>query len=230
MRDWLREVRFAGRLLGKSPGPAIVAVVALGLGIGLATTSFSIAWGVLFRGLPFPGGDRIMDISTRDAAHPESRGPVDLHDFVDWRARQTSFESLVGYDDGTVNLSGAERAERFDGAYVTANAFDALGVRPFLGRTFRPGDDAPGTPLVVILSHWLWTTRYDGDPAVVGRAIRINGMPATVVGVMPPRFAFPFREKIWVSLKLDLAAAPRGKARAIAVIGRLKEEIGRAHV
>ena len=73
MRDWLREVRFAGRLLGKSPGPAIVAVVALGLGIGLATTSFSIAWGVLFRGLPFPGGDRIMDISTRDAAHPESR-------------------------------------------------------------------------------------------------------------------------------------------------------------
>lgn len=227
MRDWLREVRFAGRLLGKSPGPAIVAVVALALGIGLATTAFSIAWGVLFRGLPFPGANRIMDVSTRDAAHPESRNPVDLHDFVDWRARQTSFESLVGYDDGTVNLSGAERAERFDGAYVTANIFDSLGVRPFLGRTFRPGDDAPGTPLVVVLSHWLWTTRYDGDPAIVGRAIRINGMPATVVGVMPPRFAFPFREKIWVSLKLDLAAAPRGKARAIAVIGRLKEGVSR---
>ncbi len=228
MRDWLRDVRYAGRMLGKSRGQTIVAVVALGLGIGLATTAFSIAWGVIFRGLPFPDADRIMDLSARDAAHPESRNQVDLHDFVDWRARQTSFESLVGYDDGTINLSGAERPERFDGAQMTANAFDGLGVRPFLGRAFLPGDDRPGTPVVVVLSHWLWKSRYDGDPRVIGRSIRANGRPATIVGVMPPGFAFPFRQRVWVSLKLDLARAPRGKAEPLGIYGRLKPGVSRA--
>jgi len=228
MRDWLSDVRYAGRMLGKSPLQSIVAVLALGLGIALATTSFSIAWGVLYRGLPVAGSERIMDLSALDLAHPESRNPVDLHDFVDWRSRQTSFESLAGYDDGTVNLSGAEGAERFNGAFVTANVFDALGIRPFMGRTFRPGEDAPGTPVVVVLSHWLWKGRYDGDPAIVGRAIRVNGRPATVIGVMPPGFAFPFREKVWVSLKLDLAQAPRGKAETVGVYGRLKEGVSRA--
>jgi putative ABC transport system permease protein len=225
MKDLLRDVRYAGRMLGKSPGQTILAVVALGLGIGLATTSFSIAWGVLMRGLPFERAGRIVDLSTRDSAHPRSRNGVDLHDLVDWRSRQTSFESLVGYVDGTVNLSGAERPERFDGASMTADAFDVLAVRPLLGRTFRAGEDAPGTPVVVVLSHWLWKSRYGGDPRILGRGIRVNGQPATVVGVMPPGFAFPFRERVWVSLKLDLARAARGQGQTVGVYARLKDGV-----
>jgi len=228
MTDWLRDVRYAGRMLGKSPGQTVVAVIALGLGIGLATTSFSIAWGVLMRGLPFERSERILTLSTHDSAHPHNRGGVDPHDFVDWRSRQTSFESLAAYVNGTVNLSGAERPERFEGAFATANAFDVLRQRPLLGRTFRAGEDAPGSPVTAILSHSLWQSRYGRDPRVVGRTIRVNGQTATIVGVMPPGFAFPFSEQVWVTLKVDPAHAARGKGQSFSVYGRLRDGVAPA--
>jgi putative ABC transport system permease protein len=228
MTDLLRDLRYAGRMLGKSPAQTAVAVIALGLGIGLATTSFSIAWGVLMRGLPFERSERILSLSTHDSAHPQNHGDVNPKDFAEFRSRQTSFESLAAYVNGTVNLSGAERPERFEGAFATANAFDVLRVRPFLGRTFRAGEDAPGSPVVALLSYGLWQSRYGGDPKVVGRAIRVNGQPAAVVGVMPPGFAFPFRERVWVSLKLDPARAERGKGQSFSVYGRLRDGVAPA--
>ncbi len=228
MTDLWRDLRFAGRMLGKSPAQTAVAVIALGLGIGLATTSFSIAWGALMRGLPFERSERIMTLSTHDSAHPQNHGDVNPKDFAAWRSRQTSFESLAAFVNGTVNLSGAERPERFEGAFATANAFDVLRARPFLGRTFRAGEDAPGSPVVALLSYGLWQSRYGRDPRVVGRAIRVNGQPATVVGVMPPGFAFPFSERVWVSLKLDPARAERGKGQGLSVYGRLRDGVAPA--
>ena len=225
MADWLRDVRYAGRMLRKSPGQSIVAVIALGLGIGLATTSFSIAWGALMRGLPFERSERIFAVSRLDPAHLESRLNVDPHDVDDWRSRQTSFESLAAFYEGTVNVSGGERPERFFGAFLSANAFDVLGARALLGRTFRAGEDAPRAPLVAVVSYGVWRGRYGGAAAVVGQPIRVNGQPATIVGVMPPGFAFPIREQVWVPLRLDLARTKRGEGREVAVYGRLRDGV-----
>ncbi len=229
MRDLLRDVRYACRMLAKSRGQTIVAVIALGLGVGLAATAFSIAWGALMRGLPFERSERILSLSSQDVQHFRDRIAVDPRDFVDWRSRQTSFESLAAFDNGTVALSGAERPERVDGAMMTADSFDVLRARPLIGRTFRAGEDAPGTPGVAVLSYSLWRSRYGGDSRILGHVIRANGQPATIIGVMPAGFGFPFREKVWLAMKLDPLHAPRGKSlRTYGVYGRLKDGVSPA--
>ncbi|HEY8021767.1 MAG TPA: ABC transporter permease, partial [Thermoanaerobaculia bacterium] len=228
MTDLLRDVRYAGRMLRKSLGQTFVAVIALGLGIGLATTAFSIAWGALMRGLPFPRADRIVHIALADPSHPQNRLDLNPLDFNDWRTRQTSFESLSGYYNGTINLSGGERPERFQGAFISANTFDLLRVRPLLGRGLRAGEDDLRTPLVAVISHHLWRTRYGGEAAAVGRPIRVNGQAAIIVGIMPAGFAFPYREDVWVPLRLDSAKLKRGEGQTLEVVGRLKDGVSPA--
>ncbi|MCK5652695.1 MAG: hypothetical protein KAJ42_15000, partial [Gemmatimonadetes bacterium] len=122
----LNEIRFAARSLFKSPGLALIAVVTLGLGIGTVTFMFSLVYGALYRGLPFPEGEQIMHLSrTNLSANIEQMG-VTIHDFVDWREQQRSLEELAGVRNGTVNVSGTERPIRFDGAFMTANGFRVL--------------------------------------------------------------------------------------------------------
>ncbi|NIR46269.1 MAG: permease, partial [Gemmatimonadetes bacterium] len=113
-------------------------VLALALGIGLTTTMFSIVYGALHRGLPFEEAHRVMHLERNNLAEDIQSMEVTLHDYLDWREQQTSFEDIAAFYTGTVNMSGVEgRPERFDGGFMTANAFDVLGVRPVVGRTFR---------------------------------------------------------------------------------------------
>ena len=221
-----RDLRFGLRLLLKNPGHTIAAVLALALGIGLSTAMFSIVYGAMYRGLPFEESERIMHLET---ANPSKKRPsieVYLHDFLDWQRRQTSFEDLAAYYSGTVNLSGAghssEKPERFDGAFVTSSLLRTVRVQPILGRGFGPADDLPDAPPVALLSWGVWKARYGGDPKIVGRPVRVNGTPGTILGVMPQGFSFPENEQVWTNLRMDPLRIERGQGETLEVIGRLK--------
>src|SRR5580693_250233 len=220
-----REVRLSLRMLGKKPGHAAAAVVALSLGIGLTTAVFSIVYGVVFRGQPFPGFDRIYSIDRQNPAHDLKDQGADAHEYLDWSRRQRSYEGLAAYNNGTMTVSGDERPERIQGGELSANALSLLRVAPILGRGFRPGEDRPGAPPVVLLGHRLWQDHYNGDPRILGRVVRVNGRPATVVGVMGPQFRFPTTEVLWIPFVIDPGKAERGKGQTFGVFGRLRDGV-----
>ena len=217
------DLRFGLRMIAKNRGLATMAVTAFALGIGLTTITFSIVYGAVMRGLPFPQSDRLVHLEeSRPEYGVESRA-VSIPDFADWRAQQTAFEDLSGFAVGTANLAVAgEKPERYSAAYTTASMFDLVRVRPHVGRGFSSADDAPGAPQVALLSDQLWRNRFGADPGVLGRAIRLNGEPTTIVGVMPRGFRFPILQDLWLNLRPDPNAVPRGEGRRLEVFGRLK--------
>src|SRR5688572_13648177 len=144
MNNFRNDIRIGLRQVRRNPGVTIIAVVALALGIGLTTTVFSMVYGMLLRGLPFDAPEEIVHIDRTDLARGVKTTAVTIHDFHDWRERQHSFSEIAAFYYGTVNVSGGEQPERYSGAFVTGNTFDLLRVKPLLGRTLRPGDDAPG--------------------------------------------------------------------------------------
>jgi len=222
MQALLRDVRYAWRSLLRSPGLTIVATLALTLGIGLTTTMFSIVYGALMRGLPYPDGDRIMAIGRANPAKDIRNQSLPIQDFVDYRKQQQTFTDLAGSTSGTIYVSGDEKPERFTGAWITANMFDVVGVRPLLGRTFRAGEDTPAGEKVAILSYTMWQQRYGADRNIIGHQLRVNGVPHTVVGIMPENFLFPDNDQIWVPLQTDPLSSPRGQGQFLSVIGKLK--------
>ncbi|RMH16981.1 MAG: ABC transporter permease, partial [Gemmatimonadetes bacterium] len=209
-------------MLFKHPGVTGIGVVALALGIGLTTIMFSIVYGALIRGLPVEGGDRIVHIERSKLVDDISSMGVSVHDYVDWRERQRSFEHLAAYYEGTANIRGTESAERFEGAFVTANTFTVLGVRPVVGRLFREDEDEPGAPLAVLIGYHVWRDRYGLDPNIEGRSIVLNGEPATIVGVMPEGFRFPVQQDVWVAHRQDPVAIERDGGIWLEVMGRLR--------
>lgn len=225
MHAVFRDARYGVRSLRHSPGLTTVAVFALTLGIGLTTTLFSIVYGVLLKGLPYPGGDRILVVSRTNPSRNIRQQPLPIQDFRDYRAQQHTFVDLGAYTSGTMNVSGPEKAERFMGSWVTANTFGMLGVHPMLGRDFRAGEDAPTGEKVAMLAYRTWKQRYNGDPGILGRAVRVNGVPYTVVGVMPDGFAFPSSDALWLPLQTDAFATKRGEGQFVTVFGRLKEGV-----
>jgi len=222
MASFWRDIRYGGRMLAKAPGHTVAAAIALSLGVGLTTAAFSIVYGVLWRGLPYPHAERLVDVATQNPARNLLYQGVTVHDYLDWCRRQRSLEGLGGYTSGTVTVSGDDRPERLDGGALTANALDLLRVKPRLGRGFRQGEDRPGAPPVTLLSHRLWRDHYNGDPGIVGKAVRVNGQQTTVVGVMQPDFRFPFNEQLWTPLLLDPEKTPRGQGETFGVFGRLR--------
>lgn len=231
MTGFLQDMRYAVRMLGKNPGFTGIAVTALALGIGLTAVMFSIVYGALMRGLPYDGGDRVMGVVRAQPSRDLDRMGVTVHDYVDWREQQSSFVHLAAYYTGTVNIRGTERAERFDGGFVTANTFTLLGVQPALGRTFLEDEDEPGAPMRVVLGYRVWQDRYDGAGDVVGRPLSVNGEPGEIVGVMPEGFRFPSDQDLWVPLRMNHLELERGTGRTLTVIGKLRTEVtvDRAH-
>ncbi len=223
MSSIFRDLRYAIRMLFNSPGISIIAIVALALGIGVTTTMYSIVYGALLRGLPFEDGNRIYTIDRIDVIDGDHMSPS-IHDYLDWRERQTSFEDLGGLYTGTINIVGTDSPDRYDGAFMSANSFNILGVRAALGRTFLEDEDSPDAELVVVLSHHVWRDRYGSDREVVGRVIRANGEQATIVGVMPEGFLFPVLQDVWVPLRLDALELPRGNGIGLSVFGRLRAD------
>ena len=168
-----QDVRFAGRLLRRDRGFAITAVLVLGLGIGINNMLFTILNAHTLRGLPIAGAGRVVAIASVD-----DRGPsccVSYLDFADWRTAAHSLADLAAFSNAPVVVSEKDRLpERFDGAFVSGNAFATIGVQPVLGRAFRTEDDRPGAPAVVMLGAGVWQSRYGGDREILGRAVMVE--------------------------------------------------------
>jgi putative ABC transport system permease protein len=175
------------RSLLKSPGFTCVALITLALGIGVNTSMFSVLSAVTLRTLPFPESERIVRVYR--TARQSQAWPHSPANFLDQQAQNSVFERMAAAQWASYNLAEpAQPAERLRGMNVTADFFVVLGVRPALGRVFGPADDRPDQSGVVVLSHSFFLRRFAGDPAMIGRDLRIDGAPVTVVGVMPPAF------------------------------------------
>jgi len=224
----LSHLRYGLRVLVRRPGLSVTAVTALALGIGLTTTMFSIVYVAVIKGLPYEEADRLVALFRNRPAQGVQFMGVSIHDFEDWRRQQTSFEDIAAYYAETVNVGGTEGTPiRYLGNYASAHIFDVLRVRPILGRTFRPEEDHPSTPPVMILSYRAWQDRFNGDPAVIGRVVRANAQPTTIVGVLPEKFGFPGPVDAWLPLRIDplafsRAGGPAFEGTQLQAVGRLK--------
>ena len=228
---FVHDLRSAARSMLRAPGFALTAVLMLAAGLGVCLYVFGAIQSFLLRDLPFAEPARLVHVELTSAQAADNGVEVRLRDFATLEREQTTLEQIAAFYSGTVNLSGdAARAERYDGVYIGAAAFDALRVRAAFGRALLPADQLPGAPPVVLLGWDLWQQRYAGDPQVLGRVIRVNGREATVVGVMPDGFDFPFAEKIWLPLARDSEAIARLQGTTVEVFGRMRDGIERAAV
>jgi putative ABC transport system permease protein len=223
LEDLRRDLRHAVRHLRRSPGFTLTAVLALGLGIGVNTAFFTILNAMCLRGLPIDSPERVMWLSTRNAQN--QAGPLSYAEFDELRARTTTFEQMAAVTN-TIAAVGDSRQPpaRVLGAFISAGAFELIGVRPVVGRAFRPDEDRPGGSAVVILGAEIWSSRYGSDPAIVGQSITVNGVPSTVIGVMPRGFMFPANADLWRTMA-DLAPAVRESRaeRRLSVFARLRD-------
>lgn len=204
MVDLLRDLRHALRALARSPFFTLGVVLVLGLGIGGTTAMFTVIHGVVLRPLPFPEADRLMSIG--GAADP----PGYDDPLVAWN-RNEAFAGLALVRSGGVNLLVDGRgAQRVSAAVVSASFFPVFGVQPVLGRAFAASEERAGHNGVAILGHGLWQRDFGGDAGVLGRSIKVNGVPHSVVGVMPPGFSFPERTDVWVPRAIGRQSLPLG--------------------
>lgn len=181
-----QDVRYALRQLQKAPGFACTAIFILALGIGATSAIFSALNPILFEPLPYPHAGQIMTISYLN--EDGTRAPQTFHTYREVAERNHSFEALAVTKPWQPTLVGADQPERLDGQQVSANFFRVLGVRPALGRDFQPSDDVFNGPKVVILGNGLWRRRFGGDESIIDRAVQLNGITYTVIGVMPNSF------------------------------------------
>ena len=225
-----QDLRFGARVLAKSPGFTVVAVLTLALGIGANTAIFSYIDAWIIKPLPYPDADRLAMFLSHDKKKgwtPERL--TSTASFLDFQRQNTSFEQTVLWTQWNFNLTGDGAPALVDGGQVSWNYFGALGAKPMLGRTFTPDEDRPGFGDVAILSEGLWKARFGGDPKIVGRNITIDGEPYTVIGVMPGTFQFPLMgiANLWTPLALtDTARADRADS-SLSAFGRLKPNVTR---
>jgi putative ABC transport system permease protein len=224
MRAFRQDIRYAFRMLIAHPGTTVVAVLTLALGIGANTAIFSAVNAVLLRPLPYPEPDRLVMIWEKRAREGVLDNVVAPADYLDWEQQQRSFEAIAGMTVATVDLTGAGEPARLFAGTVGSAFFDVLGLRPILGRTFRPEETTVGQHHVVILGDRLWRQRFRADPAIVGRKILLDQLPYEVVGVLPATFEFPDSDlELWVPLALRGGPTPpRRTLHYLNVYGRLK--------
>jgi putative ABC transport system permease protein len=221
VEDLRHDLAHAIRGLRRSPGFASLAVLALGLGIGVNTVFFTLVDAACLRGLPIDEPDRVLYISLRGRQNQQV--PLSWAEFEELRARTTTLGQLGAYVPTVAALADDQQPPaRVLGAYVPAGTFELLGDRPAVGRTFRPDEDRPGGPQVVVLGNEIWRSRFAGDERVIGQSIRINGIPTTVIGVMPRGFMFPANADLWRPMaNLPAAVRETPTDRRLAVFGRM---------
>jgi putative ABC transport system permease protein len=222
-----QDIRYALRMLSKSPGFTCVVVLTLALGIGANTAIFSVVSAVLLQPLPFPQPDRIVSIEGIDLRSGETGRPLSYPDVADLKAQSKTLESVAAYDDGTATMTGAGDPVHLEWCGVSAEMFAVLRAKPMIGRAFVSTEDQLGSR-VVILSHRLWKTRFGGDSNVTNKPIILDGKPYTIAGVMPPEFQFPLDMKpvdMWMSMgsAVDAEGQTERGAHFLGALGRLRD-------
>ena len=225
-----QDVRYGIWMLRRSPNVTLIAVLTLALGIGANTASFSVVNALVFNPPPYPDPQRLVWVTN------VFRGDevIGADAYFTFQAESKTFDHLAGYVAGTMNLRGQGEPDWVNSARVTASLFPAIGIAPWLGRTFTPGEDQPGAPPVVVLSHDYWRRRFGGDPSIVGQSFTFGKESWQVIGVMPPGFRFLPEHRVggkvdvWVPYALDKRRELAGTGTSIiegGVFGRLKPGI-----
>jgi predicted permease len=226
MRTILQDLHFAFRQLKNAPAFAFTAILTLALGIGINAAMFSVVDQVLLRSMPFPRANEVVQMGVRS----ESGGfsTTSLPDILDWQARSHSFQQIAYYTEQVPTLGGTSNPRIVPQIVSSTNLFDTLEARPMMGRTFMPSDSTAGQTNVVILSASTWSEIYHADPHIIDRSIPINGIPYTVIGVMPNGFAFPANTgdtSIWTPLPIQDKSLLDRSSSALSVIARLRPGI-----
>ncbi len=227
MGTFWHDLQYGGRLLLKSPAFTFIAVATLALGIGANTAIFGIVNAVVLRPLPYPNQQQLVNVWETDSNRKIKHGSVPPGDFFDWRAQNQVFQGISAFQFDVFNLTGAGEPEQVWGGRVSANFFDLLGVRPLVGRTFRPDEEQPGHDRVVIISHAIWARHFASDPNVVGHSVTIDDNPYTIIGVLPADFnllGLSRRFEVWAPLALSSSDMRRDNPSLI-VFARLKPDV-----
>ncbi|HKE85657.1 MAG TPA: ABC transporter permease [Vicinamibacterales bacterium] len=230
VEDIMRDIRHMARGLRKSLGFTTAVVLTLMLGIGGNTAIFSVIDQLLLRPLPYPNGEQLVTVyesfprSTFGTSARRMRNVVSPANWLDWQRESRTLRGFAVYRAFSGTLTGVGDPLQVNSQVVSAEFFPTLGVKPLLGRTLTPEDDRPKAPLVSVLSHRLWESRFGSDPKAVGRIIRVNDVPVEIVGVMPPGFRFLYQDvDMWGAIQLDRNEAWRQTAgRFVNVVARLK--------
>jgi len=196
------ELRQALRSLTSNLGFSALVVGVLASGLACVIFMLVMINGLVLRPLPFPQPERLLHAGVTDGSNAGRLVDVSGRDVLELRRRLADVADVGAYESATVNLSDLDRPERFDGAMISSNLGRVLGSAPILGRDLNEADEQPGAAAVVLLSYKLWHSRYGGDPAIIGRQIRVNARPTTVVGIMPAGMSYPYREVVWIPATL----------------------------
>jgi len=214
LETFLQDLRIGLRVLVKEKGFCAIAIVVLALGIAGVTTMFAVINGVFLRGFSFPEAEQLVDVQLADPTNFQPgnfNAQITTMDFKEMKeAGLRSFAGFTAYLNGsTVNVTYRGQPRRYTGGYVSHDFFKVLGVAPVIGQDFRPENDQPGVDKAVLLSDALWRSDFGANPGVIGQAIRVNGTAGTIVGVMPPKFAFPNNEQLWIPVNSSFPPRPR---------------------
>jgi predicted permease len=222
----LRDLRHGARLLRRAPGFATTAILTIALGIGATSAIFSVINAVALKPLPYPAGNRLMFLTSQFPTLNFDKFWVSPPEYFELRERSKSYKDIAAYRTGAWNVGASTGPERVPMAFVTANTFDVLGVKPRLGQAFTAEQDMPNGPPVVILSDALWRRNFAADPAIVGKQVEVQGLQRTVVGVTPPGFDLhDNRTQIWAPMGLDPSNRRNRGSHYLYLIGRLKDDV-----
>jgi predicted permease len=223
--NFVQDLRYAGRQLVKSPGFSAIAVLMLGLGTGAALAIFGFVDAALIRPLPYRHAAGLVTVTERTAQIP--RANLSYLDYLDWKRQNTSLDSLDVHNGRGYLLGTANGTEMVPAVRVSDGFFRTLGVTPILGRDFYAGEDLPDAPLTVILSHTTWLKRFGGRAEVIGQSLSLNGLPYTIVGVLPQDFQFAPRgiPELWTTLHPSAGCDLRRSCHNLTGVGRLKDGV-----
>ncbi|HKV27760.1 MAG TPA: ABC transporter permease [Candidatus Acidoferrales bacterium] len=227
MGTFWQDLQYGGRLLLKSPAFTLIAVATLALGIGANTAIFGVVNTVILRPLPYPNHQQLVNVWETDSNRKIKHGSVPPGDFFDWRAQNQVFQGISAFQFDVFNLTGAGEPEQVWGGRVSANFLDLLGVKPTVGRTFRPDEEQPGHGQVVIISHGIWVRHFASNPNVIGRTVTIDDKPYTLIGVLPADFnllGLSRQFEVWVPLEISSSDMRRDNPSLI-IFGRLKPDV-----
>jgi len=216
----LSDFRFALRTLAKSPAFSVAAILCLALGIGVNATIFSCVRALLLRPFPYRAPDELVAIGESNPKRGWHMNSVSYPNFRSWQAENRTLESVGLWTGSSYNLATGDGADYVPGATVSWTMFHVLGIRPSFGRDFQEDEDRVGAPKTVILSDRIWRDRFEARPTVIGEPIMVNGVPHTIIGVMPPGFEFPGTAGAWTTMQTD-PLRNRGN-HSWQVMGRLK--------
>jgi putative ABC transport system permease protein len=226
----IQDIRYAVRTLLNNRGFTTVAIVCLALGIGVNVAIFSLVDGVLLKPFPFADGERIIALNSTNKRLGVGLAGISYLDLRDWREQTTTLSDIAGFQRRSLTISDNRMdPERYQGAAVTWSLFHLLGIPPAGGRDFGPDDDRVGAEPVIIIGDDVWKQRYDSSPDIIGRAVSVNGRSHTIIGVMPPKFAFPQIERLWVPLAPSMESSKRD-ARSLGVFARMKPGVSQGQV